>query len=80
MRRVVKPLEALLTTHKRIVLKDSAVSWLACEGRREGEGGLGRVFAWVVTVSLILTVCLSLCTGECRGLRSQGSSAWGVAV
>ena len=45
MRRVVKPLEALLTTHKRIVLKDSAVSWLACggrrgegRGRREGEG------------------------------------------
>lgn len=26
MRRVVQPLEALLTTHKRIVLKDSAVS------------------------------------------------------
>lgn len=26
MRRVVKPLEALLTVHKRIVLKDSAVS------------------------------------------------------
>ena len=26
MRRVVKPLEALLTSHKRIVLKDSAVS------------------------------------------------------
>ena len=26
MRRVVKPLEALLTGHKRIVLKDSAVS------------------------------------------------------
>ena len=49
-------------------------------GRREGEGGLGRVFAWVVTVSLILTVCLSLCTGECRVLRSQGSSPWGVAV
>ena len=26
MRRVVKPLEALLTSHKRIVIKDSAVS------------------------------------------------------
>ena len=26
MRRVVKPLEALLVSHKRIVLKDSAVS------------------------------------------------------
>ncbi len=26
MRRVVKPLEALLTGHKRIILKDSAVS------------------------------------------------------
>ena len=26
MRRVVKPLEALLTNHKRIVIKDSAVS------------------------------------------------------
>ena len=25
MRRVVKPLEALLTSHKRLVLKDSAV-------------------------------------------------------
>ena len=25
MRRVVKPLEALLTNHKRIVIKDSAV-------------------------------------------------------
>lgn len=30
MRRVVKPLEALLTSHKRIVLKDSAVSWVVC--------------------------------------------------
>ena len=26
MRRVVKPLETLLTNHKRIVMKDSAVS------------------------------------------------------
>lgn len=26
MRRIVKPLEALLTSHKRIVIKDSAVS------------------------------------------------------
>ena len=26
MRKVVKPLEGLLTSHKRIVLKDSAVS------------------------------------------------------
>ena len=26
MRRVVKPLEALLVSHRRIVLKDSAVS------------------------------------------------------
>ena len=30
MRRVVQPLEALLTTHKRIVLKDSAVSGGEC--------------------------------------------------
>lgn len=27
MRRVIKPLEALLTNHKRIVIKDSAVSY-----------------------------------------------------
>lgn len=26
LRRVIRPLEALLTTHKRIVVKDSAVS------------------------------------------------------
>ena len=26
LRRVIKPLEALLTSHKRIVIKDSAVS------------------------------------------------------
>ena len=32
MRRVVKPLEALLTSHKRIIIKDSAV--------REGRGGM----------------------------------------
>ena len=37
MRRVVKPLEALLTSHKRIVLKDSAVSWLG--GRDRGRDG-----------------------------------------
>ena len=87
MRRVVKPLEALLTTHKSQNCPQRQCSELAClwreegwRGRREGEGGLGRVFAWVVTVSLILTVCLSLCTGECRVLRSQGSSARGVAV
>ena len=27
LRRVIKPLEALLTSHKRIVLKDSAVRY-----------------------------------------------------
>ena len=27
MRRIVRPLEALLTSHKRIIMKDSAVSW-----------------------------------------------------
>ncbi len=26
LRRVIKPLEALLTSHKRIIMKDSAVS------------------------------------------------------
>jgi len=26
MRRIVRPLEALLTSHKRIIMKDSAVS------------------------------------------------------
>ena len=26
LRRIIRPLEALLTTHKRIVIKDSAVS------------------------------------------------------
>ena len=46
MGRVVKPLEALLTTHKRIVLKDSAMSWLACGGRRDGEGGGRERGAW----------------------------------
>lgn len=31
MRRVVKPLEALLTGHKRVVVKDSTVSYdVAC--------------------------------------------------
>ena len=33
MRRVVKPLEALLTSHKRIVIKDSAVSVYVCACR-----------------------------------------------
>ena len=28
LRRVIKPLEALLTSHKRVILKDSAVSSL----------------------------------------------------
>ena len=27
MRRIVRPLEALLTSHKRIIMKDSAVSY-----------------------------------------------------
>ena len=35
MRRVVKPLEALLTSHKRLVIKDSAVSVCVC-GRPYG--------------------------------------------
>ena len=31
MRRIVKPLESLLVSHKRIVLKDSAVrEWCVC--------------------------------------------------
>ena len=30
LRRVIKPLEALLTSHKRVVIKDSAVS-SSCE-------------------------------------------------
>ena len=34
MRKVVKPLEGLLTSHKRIVLKDSAVSDDISEGNR----------------------------------------------
>jgi H/ACA ribonucleoprotein complex subunit 4 len=29
LRRVIKPLEALLVSHKRIIIKDSAVSWLS---------------------------------------------------
>ena len=33
MRRVIKPLEALLTSHKRIVLKDSAVN-AVCYGAK----------------------------------------------
>ncbi len=32
MRRVVQPLEALLTSHKRIVLKDSAVRLVVLGG------------------------------------------------
>ena len=49
-------------------------------GRREGEGSLGRVFAWVVTVSLILTVwvfawvvtvSLILTVGVCMGSHSE---------
>lgn len=28
LRRAIKPLEALLTSHKRIIMKDTAVSYL----------------------------------------------------
>ena len=52
MRRVVKPLEALLTSHKRIVLKDSAVSWLV--GGRMGRE-VFHVF-WCVSVCLCAQV------------------------
>ena len=38
MRKVVKPLEGLLTSHKRIVVKDSAVSRKR-ERERERERG-----------------------------------------
>jgi H/ACA ribonucleoprotein complex subunit 4 len=37
LRKVIKPLEALLTSHKRIMIKDSAVSF---EGGRENGGRL----------------------------------------
>jgi len=30
LRRVIKPLEALLVSHKRVILKDSAVSVMMC--------------------------------------------------
>lgn len=30
LRRVIQPVESLLVTHKRIVMKDSAVSCLPC--------------------------------------------------
>ena len=43
MRRVIKPLEALLTSHKRIVLKDSAVSF-------------SRLFVWCSVISIHLSV------------------------
>ena len=39
LRRVIKPLESILTGHKRIILKDSAVS--ICVGNVE-EGRTGR--------------------------------------
>ena len=34
LRRVIKPLEALLTSHKRIIMKDSAVSNLLASVNR----------------------------------------------
>jgi H/ACA ribonucleoprotein complex subunit 4 len=40
MRRVVKPLEALLTNHKRVVVKDSAVSLISGGGEVGGRGGV----------------------------------------
>lgn len=39
LRRVIKPLEALLTSHKRIIMKDSAVSLCAFES----ASGVGKV-------------------------------------
>ena len=34
LRRVIKPLEALLTSHKKIIMKDSAVSHLSASVHR----------------------------------------------
>ena len=73
MRRVVKPLEALLTSHKRIVLKDSAVSWLVGGGTGGVSwlvgggmggvswlvgGGTGGVFIWVIGECLSVFWCV----------------------
>lgn len=65
MRKVVKPLEGLLTSHKRIVLKDSAVGVVSIEG----EG-------W--TVSSLSTYFLF--PGKCSVLWSKGTSSRCVAV
>ena len=42
LRRVIKPLEALMLSHKRVILKDSAVSSKPCMVRKGGE----RFLAW----------------------------------
>ena len=80
MRRVVKPLEMLLTSHKRIVLKDSAVSWLV-EGR-DRDGRQVFIARECLLDCLSSGVCpsVSVCTGECSVLRSQGTSPRGAAL
>ena len=64
MRKVVKPLEGLLTSHKRIVLKDSAVGVFSMEG-----------WGWTVP-----NIPFFLLPGECGVLWSQSASSRCVTV
>ena len=71
MRKVVKPLEGLLTSHKRIVVKDSAVSR---KRERERERVIYKQRLFLLSLSSLPYL------GECGVLWSQGSSPWSAAV
>ena len=44
LRRVIRPLEALLVSHKRIIMKDSAVSILMCNHCALFQSNLNLIF------------------------------------
>ena len=68
LRRVIKPLEALLTSHKRIIMKDSAVRFyfnLKCSS---------------VSVEKVFSPGWSIFTGERCLLWCQGTPAWSSSL
>lgn len=69
LRKVIRPLESLLTTYKRIVVKDSAVN-AVCYGAKLMIPGLLR-FGWSLCFpSFKLSKCLThLSRGWCRDQR-----------
>lgn len=67
LRKVIRPLESLLTTYKRIVVKDSAVN-AVCYGAKLMIPGLLRYGRFMSSVQVLIHADCS-CRGWYRGSR-----------